>query len=75
MMEALSMSTLLFTIITAFVFISIALALLGISYLITGKLKIRPGACGKDPNQLKNENCDGKNISCGLCKKKENSSD
>lgn len=69
------MSTLLTTIIIAFVFIFIALALLGISYFITGRLKIRPGACGKDPNQLKNENCDGKNISCGLCKKKDIYSD
>ncbi|MBN9378798.1 MAG: hypothetical protein BGO14_03700 [Chlamydiales bacterium 38-26] len=65
------MSTLLFTILIAFVGVLTAVSLLGISWLLTGKSKIKPGACGKDPTKLRNENCANDNISCGLCNKKE----
>lgn len=62
------MSTLLLTLTLAFVFVMIALAFLGISWLITGKLKIRPGACGQDPTKKRNQDdsC-GTKVSCHLC--------
>ena len=66
------MSTLLLTLGLAFIVVMIALALMGISWLITGKLKIRPGACGRDPtkNRDEDENC-GTSANCHLCKKNE----
>lgn len=66
------MSTLFLTIGLAFTVVIIALALMGISWLLTGKLKIRPGACGRDPrkNRDEEESC-GTSVSCGLCKKPE----
>lgn len=66
------MSTLLLTLALAFVFIVIAIALLAMSWLITGKSKMRPGACGRDPTkkQEKDDSC-GTDSSCGLCKKGE----
>lgn len=64
------MSTLLLTLAIAFIVVMIALALLGISWLITGKLKMRPGACGRDPTKNRNEepNC-GTGVDCQLCEK------
>jgi len=64
------MSSIFLTIAIAFVVVLIALALLGISWIITGKLRIRPGACGQDPTkkQSQNENC-GTKVSCQLCEK------
>lgn len=58
------------TLIIAFIIIMIAVALLGIGWLITGKSKMRPGACGRDPNQKneQNDNC-GTKVSCQLCEK------
>ena len=66
------MSTLFLTLGIAFVVIMVALALLGISWLITGKLKIRPGACGRDPTKNRNEDdsC-GTGVNCHLCKKSD----
>lgn len=66
------MSTLLLTLTLAFVIIAIAIALLAISWLITGKSKIRPGACGRDPTkkQEKTDEC-GTDVSCIVCKKTE----
>jgi len=60
------------TLSIAFVVTLIALALLGISWLITGKLCIRPGACGRDPTKKQNteEGC-GTDVNCTLCKKPE----
>jgi hypothetical protein len=62
----------LITLGIAFVIILIALALLGISWLITGKLKIRSGACGRNPTKTKvdEEGC-GTGVNCSLCKKNE----
>lgn len=62
------MTSLLLTIIIAFVIVMIAIAFLAIGWLATGKSKIRPGACGRDPTKQKEEDC-GKNSSCGLCEK------
>lgn len=42
-----------------------AVALLGISWLLTGKSKLQPGACGRDPTKKRGgEECGG---SCQLC--------
>lgn len=65
------MSTLLFTILLAFIVVVIAIALLAIGWLLTGKNKIVPGACGRDPTKKRDKDCSEDNISCGLCKKNE----
>jgi len=64
------MSTLVVTIAIAFIFVLIAVAALGISWLITGKLSLKSGACGRDPTKKKDEDC-GTSASCGLCKKEK----
>jgi hypothetical protein len=66
--EPLEMTPLLVTISLSFVIILIALTLLGIGWLITGKCKIQPGACGRDPTkkQAKGDSC-GDKVSCQLC--------
>lgn len=63
------MSTLVLTLLIAFVLILIAIGLLAISWLLTGKSRIIPGACGRDPTKNRNKDCDGEDISCILCKK------
>lgn len=62
------MDNLIATLIAAFILILASLALLGIGWLITGKSKIKPGACGKLPNQKKDKSC-GEKSSCDLCEK------
>lgn len=64
------MSTLLVTIAVAFAFVAGALAFMGISWLITGRLSIKPGACGRDPTKKRSdaEGC-GDQPDCMLCKK------
>jgi hypothetical protein len=66
------MSALLLTIGIAFAVIVIALGFMGISWLLTGRLSIRPGACGRDPTKKRNdeEGC-GTDVNCMLCKKDE----
>lgn len=61
------MSTLLLTLAIAFVVVVVALALLGISWLLTGKSKMRPGACGRDPTKTKEEKGCGTSADCQLC--------
>lgn len=52
----------------AFIVVLIAIALLGIGWLLTGKSKIHPGACGRAPSQKKNRTDDcGQKTSCQLC--------
>lgn len=65
------METILPTLLVAFIVVLIALALLGIGFLITGKVKIKPGCCGKNPHQKKenDKECGGDQSSCDLCKK------
>lgn len=59
------------TIIIAFIITLIAVGLLAISWLLTGKSKIKLGSCGRDPTN-KDENCaENKGISCILCKRKD----
>jgi hypothetical protein len=64
------MSDLGLTIIIASVLVVLAMAFLGISWLITGKLSLRPGACGRAPTKDRDEHC-GKDVTCGLCGKNE----
>lgn len=65
------MSTLLLTLGIAFVVVIMALALLGISWLLTGKLKMKPGACGRDPTKNQEDESCGTSVNCQLCKKPE----
>lgn len=65
------MSTLLLTIGLACIIILIAMAALGLSWLIKGKSSMRPGACGRDPHQKKDDETCGTTTTCGLCKKEE----
>lgn len=60
------MDNLILTLTIAFVLIAIALSLLGIGWLITGKSKIKPGACGRLPNKNKDDSCGDKTL-CDLC--------
>lgn len=64
------MDTLFLTLIISFIFVIIAVALLGLSWLITGKSKIQPGACGRDPTKKREKDCSTE-VSCHLCEKKE----
>jgi len=68
------MSNLFLTFSIAFVLVVFALTLLGISWLIKGKLSIKPGACGRDPTKKQDESC-GKKVSCGLCEGEKKKSD
>jgi len=54
----------------ALIFILIALGLLGLGWLVTGRQKIEGGACGKDPTRKRDEECNTK-ISCMLCEEDE----
>lgn len=58
------------TVLIAFFIIGGALACLGIGLLLTGRSKIKPGACGRDPNKIREEGC-GTEVSCQLCDKNE----
>jgi len=62
------MSTLMVTLLLTFVFMSVALALLGISWLITGKSRIRLGMCGRVPTQEQDpkKGC-GTQTTCSIC--------
>ncbi len=62
------MTTLLLTIAIAFIIIILAVASLAIGWLITGKMKIRSGACGQDPNKKRDEASCGTG-SCNLCER------
>ncbi len=59
------MSTLFLTIALACAFVLGAMALLGISWLITGKSSLKPGACGRDPTKKRDDKACGK--TCHLC--------
>lgn len=63
------MSTLLLTLTIAFVIVIIAVSLLAIGWLVTGKSRIQAGACGRDPNKQKDEGCN--TAQCQLCEHQE----
>ncbi len=66
------MSSLFATLVIAFIVVMIAIALLAIGWLVTGKSKMKPGACGRDPTKKnqQDDNC-GTKVSCQLCEKPE----
>lgn len=63
------MTTLFFTLTFAFVIILIAIGLLGIGWLLTGKARICRGSCGRNPHQKEEE------TGCHLCQKPEDNHD
>jgi len=69
------MSPLITTILLAFGVVALALALLGIGWLLTGKSRIIQGACGMDPKKVRDKRCGTDTISCELCKKPLNQDD
>lgn len=64
------MSSLALTIIFAFIIVVLAVGLLGIGWLLTGKSKIQAGSCGRNPHQQRKKEC-GSDVSCTLCEKPE----
>ncbi len=56
--------SLIITILVAFAFFLLALALVAIGWLITGKMKVKIGACGRVPD--KDNKC-GEETKCSLC--------
>lgn len=56
------------TVLIAFFVIGVALLCLGVGLVLTGKSKIKPGACGRDPNKIREEDC-GNHVSCQLCER------
>jgi len=67
------MSSLLVTLLTAFVLIILCVSLLGVGLLITGKSKLRAGMCGRAPKkkQERDGQCDAE-YGCHLCRKDGN---
>lgn len=61
------MSTFLLTLAIAIIVVILAVAALALSWLITGKSTIVRGACGMDPNRIKDARCGTKKLHCGLC--------
>jgi hypothetical protein len=55
------LSTLLLTLLIAFILVVLAIAALSVGWLFSGKSKIRRGACGMDPKKLRDKEC-GNNV-------------
>ncbi len=64
------MSTLLLTLALAFGVVVVAMGLLATGWLITGRSRIQPGACGRAPHKKQGEDC-GSKSSCSICEKPE----
>lgn len=64
------MENLLTTIFIASIVLILGLLLFAIGWLVTGKSRIQPGACGKAPNKKRvgDDSC-GSTTSCTLCDK------
>lgn len=60
------LSTFLGTFFIALILIVVALLMIGLSWLVTGKQKIKGGSCGRLPKKEKDETC-GTKESCRLC--------
>lgn len=65
------MSTLLLTLAIAFVIVVLAIGLMAIGWLITGRSRLQPGACGKDPNKKRDKEGCGTSANCQLCEKND----
>lgn len=64
------MTSLFTTAFLAIIVVLIAMAVIAIGWLITGKSRVRLGMCGRDPTAKRDdkEGC-GKDISCSICEK------
>lgn len=64
------MNMTLITLGIAFFIVLLCLILLGISWIFTGKSRLRVGMCGKDPTKKRSNDagCETKNT-CGICGK------
>lgn len=62
------MSSLLLTLAIAFVITAIAVGLLAVGWVLTGRSRLQAGACGRDPHKKRNEEegC-GTKSHCSLC--------
>lgn len=68
------MTTFLVTLLIAFIIITLAIASLAVGWLITGRQKLKPGACGRDPTKKQGDDC-GTSVNCQLCDKHEKTKD
>lgn len=60
------MSTLILTLMIAFILVVLAIAALSVGWLFSGKSKIVRSASGSDPNKLREKEC-GTDTKCGMC--------
>lgn len=68
------MSTLIITLLVAFVATVCAITLLAIGWLISGRSRVVRGACGMDPKKARDSRCkEAQN--CALCDHHKESSD
>lgn len=66
------MTTLIITLALTFSLIIIALLLLGISWVFTGKSRLHVGMCGRIPTQKRSKDAGcGTSVTCALCGKKD----
>ena len=65
------MTSFVITLLLAFAVVAAALVLMGISWWLTGSLRIRGGTCGRDPTKPRDKNSCGNDITCGLCGKQD----
>ena len=52
--------------VSHYFFLFVALLLLAAGWVLTGRSRIQPGACSRNPSKRNNEDC-GKDVSCQLC--------
>jgi hypothetical protein len=68
------MSTLLMTVIIACIVCFLGLILFGISWILTGRSRLQPGACGRDPTKKREDSECGTKSACQLCERPEKGS-
>lgn len=60
------MSTLVITLLVAFIATVFAITCLAIGWLISGRSRIVRGSCGMNPHRRRDNQC-GKDVHCSLC--------
>lgn len=60
------MSTLMITLLVAFIATVLAITCLAIGWLLSGRSRIVRGSCGMNPQRRQDSSC-GKNVHCGIC--------
>lgn len=60
------MSTLMITLLGAFIATVLAITCLAIGWLLSGRSRIVRGSCGTDPKGKKDDRC-GTKTHCGIC--------